>query len=42
MRLIIDMGPRQVYWELPDETGMLLLQTYIQTLGPADGDLKLN
>lgn len=40
MRLIIDLGSRQVYWDMPDENGVILLQSLVQSLGPADGDVE--
>lgn len=39
MRLIVDLDTRQVYWNLTSEQTAQLLQSLVQSLGPADGEL---
>lgn len=38
MKLIVDMGTRKVFWEIPDQAAGMLLNTLVQTFGPAKGE----
>ena len=37
-RITITILDRTVYWDIPQDTAVELLQTFVQTLGPAKED----